>query len=86
MDITNPKLLYFKAALFLVGGVISSALILLDHPTLKIAALLLIAVWCFARAYYFVFYVIQHYVDPTFKFSGLFSFVRYVMTRRRSGS
>ena len=48
MDITNPKLLYFKAALFLLVGLISGALILIDHPTLKIAALLIVAVWSFA--------------------------------------
>ncbi|MGD0769765.1 MAG: hypothetical protein ABSB42_16395 [Tepidisphaeraceae bacterium] len=84
MDITNPKLLYVKAGLFVIGGSISSVLILLDHPTLKIAALLLISVWCFARAYYFVFYVIQHYIDPAYKFAGLFAFLRYLFTRRRS--
>ena len=84
MDITNPKLLYLKAALFLLAGVISSVLILLDHPTLKIAALLLVAIWCFARAYYFAFYVIQHYIDPSYKFAGLCSVVRYLLRRRRS--
>ncbi|MGA2439903.1 MAG: hypothetical protein ABSH08_03015 [Tepidisphaeraceae bacterium] len=84
MDITNPKLLYVKAGLFVIGGAISSLLILLDRPTLKIAALLLITVWCFARAYYFVFYVIQHYIEPTYKFAGLFSFLRYLLNRRRS--
>ena len=82
MDITNPKLLYFKAALFLLVGLISGALILIDHPTLKIAALLIVAVWSFARCYYFIFYVIRHYVDPTYKFASLFSFFRYLLTRR----
>src|ERR1022692_151164 len=84
MDITNPKLLYAKAGLFLIGGVISSGLILLECPTLKVAALLVISVWCFARAYYFVFYVIEHYVDPGYKFAGLISFVRYALSHRRS--
>jgi len=27
--------------------------------------------------YYFAFYVIQHYVDPAYRFSGLWSFVCY---------
>ena len=83
MDITNPKLLYCKASLFLLMGTISAALILLDHPTLKIAALLLIAIWSFARCYYFIFYVIQHYIDPTYKFAGLTSFLRYLLSRPR---
>ena len=35
------------------------------------------------RAYYFAFYVIERYADPSFKFSGLWSFVRYLTTRHR---
>jgi hypothetical protein len=82
-DITNAKLLYAKGALFVLGGIMASGLILAEHPTLKVALLLAIAVWCFARAYYFAFYVIQHYVDPNYKFAGLGSFVRYVLGKRR---
>jgi hypothetical protein len=79
MDLKNPKLIYLKGGLFLLTGILSAGLILLEHPTLKIAMLLGIAIWSFARAYYFAFYVIQHYVDPAFHFAGLGSFVRYVM-------
>jgi hypothetical protein len=45
--------------------------------------LLALAVWCFCRFYYFAFYVIEHYVDPGFKFSGLWAFFRYAVSRRR---
>ena len=38
--------------------------------------------WCFARCYYFAFYVIEHYMDPGFHFSGLWSFFRYLVKRR----
>ena len=48
-----------------------------------IALLLAVAVWCFARFYYFAFYVIEHYVDPGYKFAGLWSFVRYLVRRRK---
>ncbi|MBI3860843.1 MAG: hypothetical protein HY290_03005, partial [Planctomycetia bacterium] len=41
-----------------------------------------VAIWAFARAYYFVFYVIEHYIDPGYKFAGLWSFAKYVMTRK----
>ncbi len=82
-DITNARLLYFKALLFLLGGVLASAIILLDHPDWKLAALLALTVWCFARAYYFVFYVIEHYVDDGYKFAGLGSFLRYLLDQRR---
>jgi hypothetical protein len=81
-DLAGPKWMYLKAALLLMGGVLSAGLVWLDNPTLRTAALLCLAVWCFARAYYFAFYVIEHYVDPTFRFSGLGSFLLH-LTRRR---
>ena len=82
-DLTNPKLIYLKGFLFLLGGVWATALLLIDHPEWKVALLLAIAVWCFARFYYFAFYVIEHYVDPTYKFAGLTSFVQYLWRKRR---
>ena len=42
-----------------------------------------LAVWAFCRAYYFAFYVIEHYVDGAYRFVGLWDFARYVMGRRR---
>ena len=83
-DLTNPKLIYAKGGLFFLGGLLASVLLWLERPNLKVAALLAIAVWCFARAYYFVFYVIEKYVDGNYKFAGLWSFVRYQWDRRRS--
>jgi len=82
-DITNPRLLYGKGLLFLAGGVLASAGILLEHPSLKVALLLTVAIWCFARAYYFAFYVVEHYVDPAYRFAGLVDFARYLLRRRR---
>ncbi len=32
--------------------------------------MLTIAIWAFRCEYYFMFYVIEHYVDPAFKFVG----------------
>ena len=82
-DITSPKLLYLKGFLMLLGGLLASATILLEHPDWKLAALLVVAVWCFARTYYFAFYVIEYYVDDGYRFSGLWSFARYLLDRRR---
>jgi hypothetical protein len=82
-DITSPRLLYIKGLLFLAGGILASAGILIELPSLKVALLLAVAVWCFARAYYFAFYVVQHYVDPTYHFAGLVDFARYLLRRKR---
>ena len=82
-DLTNPKLIYGKGLLFLLGGVLASVLLVAEHPSLKVALLLVLAIWCFARAYYFAFYVIEHYVDRSYRFSGLWSFALYVLRRDR---
>lgn len=81
MDIASPRLLYIKAALFLLLGLGAAGLLLAQAPRLSVLALLVIAVWAFARAYYFAFYVIEHYVDRSFRFSGLWAFARYVVKR-----
>jgi hypothetical protein len=82
-DITHPKLLYFKGCLFLFTGLLASFLLVLEHPTLKVVLLLALAVWCFARAYYFAFYVVGRYADPGYRFSGLWSFALYLIRRRK---
>jgi hypothetical protein len=82
MDLQNPKLLYRKAGLFVLAGLLASAGILLLAPSLQVAALLTVAVWSLARAYYFAFYVVEHYADPGYRFAGLWSFIRYMLRRR----
>jgi hypothetical protein len=57
-------------------------LLVLEKPEIKIVVLLTIAVWCFCRFYYFAFYVIERYVDPSYRFSGLWSFAMYLLSRR----
>ena len=83
-DITNPRWLFAKGVLFIALGLLASGLILLERPSLRLALLLALAVWSFARAYYFAFYVIEHYIDPSYKFAGLWSVVRYLVHRCRS--
>ncbi|HOW70282.1 MAG TPA: hypothetical protein PKY77_06730 [Phycisphaerae bacterium] len=83
MDITNPKLLYLKGLLFLLLAMLACILILQEQPTLRTAALLAVVSWASARAYYFAFYVVEHYADPGYRFAGLGSFVRYLLRRRR---
>ena len=78
----SKSLIYLKGGLFLVGGVLASAVLLLENLHWKTALLLGLAVWCFCRAYYFAFYVVQHYVDPRYKFAGLGQFVMYLLWGR----
>jgi len=56
----------------------------IEHPTWRVAVLLVVSVWCFCRFYYFAFYVIERYVDSRYKFSGLGSFFAYLWKSRGS--
>jgi hypothetical protein len=85
-DITNPKLIIAKGFLFLLAGLLACLAILLEHPDLKLAFLLVVSIWCFARFYYFAFYVIEHYIDPDYKFAGLGSFVLYLLRKKKQGA
>lgn len=87
-DLTNPKLIYkliyLKGGLFFVGCTLSAGLILLKHPSLTVFFLLTVIIWCAARCYYFMFYVIEHYVDEAYHFSGIGSFFQYLFTRHKN--
>lgn len=76
--------MYLKAALFLVAGSLSGAALLLESLTLERAFLLFIFVWSFCRLYYFMFYVIEKYIDGDYKFAGIGSFLSYLWQRRRT--
>ena len=80
-DLQSHRWMWIKAALFLVIGLISCALILVETPQLRVAGLLILAIWSFCRAYYFAFYVIEHYIDPTFRYSGLFAVLRQLWSK-----
>ena len=81
-DIKKVWLLYLKGFLLFLTGFISSLLLVLLNLNFKTIVLLLLAIWGFCRAYYFAFYVIQYYIDPSFRYSGLIDFAKYQMKRR----
>ena len=85
-DLTSPTWIKAKGFLFLSLGLLAGVLLLLDRPTLRTTALLAIGVWSFCRFYYFAFYVLERYVDPSYRFSGLLSLARYLARRSRSQS
>jgi len=85
-DLKNPNWIIAKGFLFLFLGLLAGTLLMIEHPTVKMVVLLTIAVWSFCRFYYFAFYVLGRYVDPSFKFSGLISLLQYVFSRRHGRS
>ena len=81
-DLT-PFWIVVKALLFVVIGAGAVVLLLIQDPDWKTAVLLALAIWSFCRIYYFAFYVIEKYIDPGYKFSGLLSFLKYLLKRRQ---
>jgi hypothetical protein len=62
----------------------SATLLIAQNPDVRTAVLLGLAIWSFARLYYFAFYVIERYVDPSYRFSGLTSAILYCFGSRSS--
>ena len=83
-NLSNPTWIKTRGLLFLFLGLLSSSLLFLDHPTAKNAALPAITIWAFCRFYYFAFYVLERYVDPSLRFSSLLSLLRHVSAKRRT--
>ncbi|HXE36578.1 MAG TPA: hypothetical protein VN087_21875 [Verrucomicrobiae bacterium] len=82
-ELKSSRWIVAKGLLFLMLGLLCAVLLAVEYRSLRSAALLVVAIWCFCRFYYFAFYVIERYVDPSYRFSGLVSFARYVFQRRR---
>jgi len=82
-DLTDARWIKLKGILFLIIGLLSALLLVLEHPTMRVGVLLVITIWCFCRFYYFAFYVIEKYVDSQYRFSGLWSFAVYFFKREK---
>jgi hypothetical protein len=82
-DIQDARLLYLKGALFALIALMAGAGILAELPSWRVALLLVLALWSACRFYYFLFYVIEKYADPSFRFAGLTSALLYFWNRRK---
>jgi hypothetical protein len=84
-ELQSKKLIVLKGILFMVITLTCSGLIYFYCPKLIVAVLLLILIWASARAYYFLFYVLEKYVDPAFKYSGLLDLLKAIRAHDREG-
>ena len=82
MDIKSKHWIIAKAVMFLTIATAATVLILAEVPSIKLAALLALLVWASCRFYYFLFYVLEHYVDPTMRYAGLFDLMMGMRRRR----
>lgn len=76
-DLKSKRLIVLKGLLFL-GCIASCAILLLvDSPSIKTMLLIAILIWSSARFYYFVFYVLHQYVDPSLKYAGILALIQF---------
>jgi len=82
VDLKDPRLIYLKGFLFAVILGVAAAAIVLRTMDWTVALLLALVIWSAARLYYFMFYVIEKYVDGSYRFAGIFDFLKYLLRRR----
>ena len=82
-DLKSKRWIVAKGVMFLAIAGMSAGLILVEVPSLRVAALLAVLVWSACRFYYFLFYVLEHYVDPTLRYTGLSDLWKQAMRRSR---
>jgi hypothetical protein len=72
-----------KGAMLLAIAAITAVLIFVERPSVTLAALLAVLVWASCRFYYFLFHALEHYVDPTMRYSGLLHLLVALARRSR---
>jgi len=68
--------------MFLGIAAVAGALLLFESPTIRTAILLALIVWAACRFYYFIFYVLERYVDPSLRYAGIIALVRAILAKR----
>jgi hypothetical protein len=81
-DLSDSRWILLKGFLFLILCFMAGGALVALHPEWVSVLLLVLAVWSGARWYYFMFYVVEKYLDGEFKFAGLGSFLRWLWVSR----
>jgi len=82
-DLKSAQWIVAKGFMFAGIALATGALIFIEMPSLKLAVLLALLVWASCRFYYFLFYVLEHYVDRTMRYAGLFDLLMGMRRRRQ---
>lgn len=83
-DLKSPTLIVLKGLLFFGCVALSALGLCLETQEPRTIVLVLVLIWASARSYYFLFYVLHRYVDPSLAYSGLFSILSAWGTARRA--
>lgn len=83
-DLSDARWIHIKGWLFLVLSGLAVVGLLLPSFTVQNVAFVAIALWGACRWYYYMFYVIEKYVDSEFRFAGLGSVLKYLAKKPKS--
>lgn len=82
-DLESKRLIVAKGFLFIIVAALSAIGIVCYSPRIRVIILTLVLMWASARSYYFVFYVLEKYVDPNLKYTGIIDLIKNIMKRTR---
>ena len=83
MDLVSKPVMVAKGGLFVLLAALAGANLVLARPTPGTVALVLIVAWASARFYYFLFYVVNQYLDRDLSYASVTDMVRVALSRRR---
>jgi hypothetical protein len=81
-DLKSKRWIIAKGFMFLGIAMAAAALVLAESPSARTAALLALLVWAACRFYYFMFYVLERYVDPSLRYAGIVALLRAMLARK----
>jgi hypothetical protein len=82
-DLSSKRWIIAKGAMLALIALLAAAALFVEQPSLRRAALLVVLVWAACRFYYFLFYVLERYVDPRLRYAGLLALARNLWQRWR---
>ncbi len=75
-DLTDKRWIVAKGLLFFVIVAVSGALLIIEDDRWIRLGLVLLLIWSSARAYYFLFYVLERYVGVEGRYAGLLDLIK----------
>jgi hypothetical protein len=81
-DLQSKHWIVAKGIAFGGIAVAAAVLLLFESTSVRTAVLLMLLVWAACRFYYFLFYVLERYVDPRLRYAGILALVRTIIAKR----
>ena len=81
-DLQSKNWIVAKGIAFAGIAIASAVMVLLESASVRTAVLVVVLVWSACRFYYFLFYVLERYVDPRLRYAGILALIRTIIAKR----